>query len=217
MNTAPLTGPSRKPLSGQAKHLIVLLHGLGADGNDLFGLAPEFAEHFPDAHFVSPNAPFPCDMAPYGYQWFSMLDRNPNKLYAGILEAAPILNAFLDAQLSALKLEPSKLALIGFSQGAMMSLHVAPRRAKPIAGVVGFSGGIVGGDTLGNDIQSKPPICLIHGDADPVVPYGLMAASERVLSSLGVSVETHTRPGLPHGIDGGGLEAAVAFLRRVLV
>jgi phospholipase/carboxylesterase len=211
-----LSGPSLKPKSGTAKQLIVLLHGLGADGNDLFGLAPELAPHFPDAHFISPNAPFACDMAPYGYQWFSMLDRDPAKLYAGILTAAPILNTFLDTQLASLNLDDSKLALIGFSQGSMMSLHVAPRRAKAIAGVVGFSGGVIGGDMLGNDIRSKPPVCLIHGDADPVVPYSLMKASEIVLSSLGVPVETHTRPGLPHGIDGGGMQATVAFLKKVL-
>lgn len=213
-----LTGPAMRPASGgPAKQLIVLLHGLGADGEDLFGLAPELAPSFPHACFISPNAPQACDMAPYGYQWFSMQDRDPAKLYEGIVKTAPVLNLFLDEALEDLELKPNKLAIIGFSQGSMMALHVAPRRKEKIAGVVGFSGGLVGGEHLGMEIVSKPPVCLIHGDADPVVPYKLMGASEKILKSLQVPVVAHTRPGLQHGIDGEGLKECINFLKTVLV
>ena len=213
-----LSGPAMRPASGgKAKQLIVLLHGLGADGEDLFGLTRELAPSFPNACFISPNAPYRCDMAPYGYQWFSMLDRNPSVMYEGMLLAAPILNAFLDEALEDLELKPNKLAVIGYSQGSMMALHVAPRRAVPIAGVVGLSGGVMSAEHLGKEIQSRPPICLIHGDADQVVPYSLMGASEKILKSLDVPVVTHTRAGLGHGIDTEGLELTIAFLKQVLV
>lgn len=216
--TVHLSGPAMRPASGgKPKQLIVLLHGLGADGDDLFGLTRELAPSFPHACFISPNAPYRCDMAPFGYQWFSMLDRTPATMYEGMLLAAPILNHFLEESLEDLEIKPNKLAIIGFSQGAMMALHVAMRRAEPIAGVVGFSGGIVSGEHMGREIKSRPPVCLIHGDADPVVPYSLMGASENILKSLGVPVVTHTRPGLQHGIDPEGLQLAIEFLKTVLV
>ena len=144
-----LDGPGFGPAAGgRARSLVVLLHGLGADGHDLIQLAPHWAELLPSTAFVSPHAPFPCDMAPYGRQWFSLQDRDPHRIRSGVAAAAPILDAFLDATLVAHRLDDSALALVGFSQGTMMSLHVAPRRARAIAGVVGFSGALVGAEDI---------------------------------------------------------------------
>ena len=133
-----LEGPGQPPRAGgKPKSLVVLLHGLGADGNDLISLAPYWAPLLPSTEFVSPNAPFPCDMAPYGFQWFSFQDRTPAAVLAGIRAAAPFLDTFLDEVLAARGLDESRLALVGFSQGTMMSLHVGLRRAKPVAGSLG--------------------------------------------------------------------------------
>ncbi len=212
-----LDGPRLAPASGgPARQLVLLLHGLGADGNDLIGLAPYFAQALPDAAFVSPHAPFPCDMAPYGRQWFSLQDRSPPVVLAGVRAAAPILNAFIDAELDRYKVADDRLALIGFSQGTMMSLYTAPRRAKPIAGVIGYSGALVGADLLPGEAKSKPPVLLVHGDADPIVPFQAMEAAASGLRRAGLTVETVARPGLPHSIDDEGIAAAAKFLGRVM-
>ncbi len=213
----PLSGPSLPPASGGTpKQLIVFLHGLGSDGNDLIQLAPLFAEIFPDAQFISPNAPFPCDMAPMGYQWFSLQTRDHEALLAGGQQATPHLNAFLDAQLAAYGLTEDKLALVGFSQGTMMSLYTAFRRPAQCAGIVGFSGALIGEITLEEEIKSKPPVCLIHGDADKVVPFQAMENARQILGFLGSDIETHARPGLRHGIDEAGLATALEFLKARL-
>ena len=212
-----LDGPGFGPAAGgRARSLVVLIHGLGADGHDLIQLAPHWAELLPSTAFVSPHAPFPCDMAPYGRQWFSLQDRDPHRIRSGVAAAAPILDAFLDATLEAHRLDDSALALVGFSQGTMMSLHVAPRRARAIAGVVGFSGALVGAEDLATELRSTPPVLLVHGDADQVVPFSAMAAAQSALSAAGVEVTTERRPGLPHSIDEVGLEKAAAFLARRL-
>jgi phospholipase/carboxylesterase len=211
-----LSGPFLPAKSGQIRHLVVLLHGLGADGNDLFGLAPELADSLPDAAFISPNAPFPCDMAPYGYQWFSLLNWSEASMLKGVQNAAPILNAFIDEQLEKHKLKPSSLAIIGFSQGTMTALHTLLRRPEPIAGIVGFSGALISPPLLASEIQNKTPVCLIHGNADPIVPFAALAQAETALKAAGVPVEAHARPGLPHGIDGPGLDIARRFLQEQL-
>lgn len=212
-----LDGPSLGPAAGgRARSLVVLLHGLGADGNDLIELAPYWAEQLPSTAFVSPHAPFPCDMAPYGRQWFSLQDRDPHRMLAGVAAAAPILDAFLDAQLETHRLDASALALVGFSQGTMMSLHVAPRRPRAAAAVVGFSGSLVGGDALGAEVKSRPPVLLVHGDADPIVPFAAMGAARDALTAVGIEVMTERRPGLVHSIDPQGLAKAGAFLARCL-
>jgi phospholipase/carboxylesterase len=212
-----LDGPSFGPAAGgRPRSLVLLLHGLGADGNDLIQLAPLWAEMLPGTEFLSPHAPFPCDMAPYGRQWFSLQDRDPQVLLAGVGASAPILDAFIDASLEARGLSDSALALVGFSQGTMMSLYVAPRRAKAIAGIVGFSGAMVGPDRLAVEAKSKPPVLLVHGDADQVVPFGAMAVAEKALQGAGIAVATERRPGLQHSIDEVGLAKAGAFLARVL-
>ncbi len=209
-NIARLSGPERSPLSGgKADSLVILLHGLGADGNDLIGLAPLLAEQLPNTHFISPNAPYSCDMSPMGYQWFSLRDWSPAAMQGGADKAAPMLRAFADEQLKRFGLPENKLAWVGFSQGTMMSLHVALSRPNPCAAVVGFSGAL-----LAREIISKPPVCLIHGDADMVVPFQAMEIAQQELKKASVEVETHRRPNLGHGIDPDGLDIASAFIRK---
>jgi phospholipase/carboxylesterase len=206
-NLLALDGPRVGPFAGGAPDsLVVFLHGLGADGNDLIGLAPYWQERLATAAFVSPNAPFPCDMAQ---------DRTPSRILAGVQASAPILDAFLDEELARWNLPPERMALVGFSQGTMMSLFVAPRRAAPLAGVIGFSGALVGGDRLAEEIRSRPPVLLVHGDADAIVPVGASRLAEQQLSAAGIAVRFVQRPGLPHSIDEVGLSEGGAFLARV--
>lgn len=215
--TKSLTGPIRKPRSGgKAKQLILLLHGWGADGPNLIDLADLFAETLPDAYFIAPNAPYPCEANPYGFQWFSLMDRQPQHLLAGVRGAAEILNHFIDEQLAALALDNSKLALVGFSQGTMTALHVALRRSPQIGAVVGFSGSLIGPDELAKEITARPPVCLIHGNMDDVVPYASMERAANALAQHGVKAETHTREYLGHSIDMEGIKAASAFLGKYL-
>lgn len=212
-----LSGPSRPPAAGgKARRLVILLHGLGADGNDLIGLVPYWARLLPSAEFLSPNAPFPCDMAPYGYQWFSSQDRSPEAVLAGVRAAAPILDAFIDEALEERGLTDRDLALVGFSQGTMMSLFVGLRREKPFAGIVGFSGRLLAPELLASEMRSRPPILLVHGTDDPLVPYASLAAAETALKAAGVPVETVTCPGIGHSIDEQGLRRGGLFLGQVL-
>jgi phospholipase/carboxylesterase len=196
--------------------LVILLHGLGADGNDLIGLAPYWARLLPEAEFLSPDAPFPCDMAPHGYQWFSSQDRSPEAVLGGVRAAAPILDAFIDEALEERGLDSSELALVGFSQGTMMSLFVGFRRVEPVAGVVGFSGRLLAPELLASELRSRPPILLVHGTEDPLVPYSSLEAAETTLKAAGVPVETVTLVGIGHSIDDLGLRRGGQFLKNVL-
>jgi phospholipase/carboxylesterase len=212
-----LFGPSGGPASGGApKQVVILAHGLGANGDDLIGLAPYYAQVLPDALFISPNAPFACDMGGSGYQWFSYQDRAPDAVLTGVRAAAPILDAFIDRVLAETGLPDDKLALVGFSQGTMMSLFVSLRRAKPIAGVVGYSGRLIAPETLAGEIKSRPPVVLVHGDRDDVVPISVLPEAVTTLKATGVPVDSHIRPGLPHSIDAEGIEIGCEFLARVL-
>jgi phospholipase/carboxylesterase len=212
-----LSGPSRPPAAGgKPRRLVILLHGLGADGNDLIGLAPYWARLLPDAEFVSPNAPFPCDMAPYGYQWFSAQDRSPAAVLAGVRAAAPMLDGFIDEALAERDLGAADLALVGFSQGTMMSLFVGLRRRERLAGIVGFSGRLLAPELLADELSSRPPILLVHGTEDPLVPYRSLNAAQTALEAAGVPVETLSCPGIGHSIDEAGLRRGGQFLERVL-
>jgi phospholipase/carboxylesterase len=215
--TPALSGPSRPPASGgRPSRLVILLHGLGADGNDLIGLAPHWAPLLPTAEFLSPNAPFPCDMAPYGYQWFSAQDRSPTAVLAGVRAAAPLLQAFIDDALAERGLDDADLALVGFSQGTMMSLFVGLRRAKPVAGIVGFSGRLLAPELLAEELRSRPRMLLVHGTDDPLVPYESLAIAEAALEGAGIPVETLTCEGIGHSIDENGLRRAGSFLKDML-
>ena len=212
-----LDGPRVPPLSGEpAASLVVFLHGYGADGNDLIDVGRMWAPALPDTAFVSPHAPDPCAEAPVGRQWFPLARADPHLLREGVLSAAPALDAFLDAELAARGLGDERLALVGFSQGAMMALHVGPRRAGRIAGIVGYSGLLAGPEHLPAELRHKPPVLLVHGEADPVIPVMALFAAQRVLREAALDVESHARPGLQHGIDQEGLGFGVEFLRRVL-
>jgi phospholipase/carboxylesterase len=214
MNNLPIiSGPESAPKQGgDAQRLVVFLHGWGADGNDLIGLAESWSEVLPHTHFLSPHAPDVCDANPAGRQWFSFLDRDADEITAAAVKASAIINRFIDHSLDRLGLTDGQLALVGFSQGAMMALYVALRRARPCAGVVSYSGALIGAETLVSEILSRPPMLLAHGDADPVVPFESLGAASQMLGSHGVSVRLHIGQGLGHGIDGPGLELGGEFL-----
>jgi phospholipase/carboxylesterase len=214
-----LDGPGVAPKSGgKAQQLVVFLHGYGSNGDDLISLAPYWADLLPEAEFLSPNAPFPCEMNPFGgYQWFGFQDMTPDAMIGALRIAAAALDAFLDTQLAARGLDESKLALVGFSQGTMMSLHVGPRRAKAPAAIVGYSGSLIAPETLLKEGRSKPPVLLVHGMADPVVPFISMAAAGAGLEAAGIAIESLARPGLVHSIDQEGLLRGGRFLREKLV
>jgi phospholipase/carboxylesterase len=206
-----LDGPRLPPLRAPASHLVVLCHGYGSDGNDLISLAPHWQPVLPGAAFASPNAPERCSASPTGYQWFPLSRIDPLESLKGAQAAAPILNAFLDAELKRLNLTGDKLALVGFSQGTMMSLYVGLRRSPAPAAIVGFSGMLVGAENLPK-LEKPPPVLLTHGDADTVVPAQALFMSANALAAAGVPVQWHLSHGLGHGIDATGMALAARFL-----
>jgi len=209
----PLSGPTVSPRSGNPpKRVVVFVHGLGADGDDLIGLAPYFADVLPDAEFLSPHAPYPCDMAPFGRQWFSLRDFSGEAIAAGLDAVRPVFDSYLDALLASRGLTDADLALVGFSQGTMLSLHTALRRQAPVASAVGFSGLLAAPDRLLTDLTVRPPVLLVHGEEDPVVNFGFMDLAARALDALGVPVQTLARPGLGHSIDDEGLARSIGFV-----
>jgi phospholipase/carboxylesterase len=212
--TTTLDGPSLPPAAGGSpKQLVVLLHGYGADGNDLIGLAPHWAQLLPAAEFLSPHAPFPCEAMPYGRQWFGFQGRTREEVLDGVRQAAVILDRYLTELLAEKKMTEDQLALVGFSQGAMMSLYVSLRRAKPVAAVVAYSGRLFGAENLASELRSRPKVLLVHGDEDEVVPPDALPHAYAALQQAGVPVEQMLRPGLGHGIDGEGLVRGGEFLR----
>ena len=216
---APLNGPRLRPQSGTAKQLVVLLHGYGADGNDLIEIGRQWQRWLPDAAFIAPNAPEACAGAPMGRQWFALTFRDPHERWRGVNQAGPGLDAFLDAELARHGLDASKLALVGFSQGTMMALHVALRRPQPLAAIVGYSGLLVlderqDPDSLKRAVRAKPPILLVHGDQDDLIPLDALFLSADALAGADVPCEWHLSLGLGHGIDGPGLKHGGLFLAR---
>ncbi len=193
---------------------MLLLHGVGADGHDLIDLAPSWSHALPDALFAAPDAPEPYDGAPMGRQWFSLADRTPSVLHAGACRAAPLLNAYIDAECTRAGLPKEAVALMGFSQGAMMALHAGLRRAPSVRAVLAFSGALLDTPDLAAECVAKPPVLLVHGRDDEVVPFARGPASEHRLHGLGIPVQTLWRPGLGHGIDEVGLSQGALFLQR---
>jgi phospholipase/carboxylesterase len=217
---AELDGPRLAPRSGAARQLVVFLHGYGADGNDLIELGRAWQPLLPQAAFVSPHAPEPCGQAPSGRQWFALTFRDPNERWIGVNQAAPLLQRFLDAELNRHQLPPSALALVGFSQGTMMALHVGLRRATAPAAIVGYSGLLVEPpddvtpEAFAAEITSRPPVLLVHGDRDDLIPPQALFQATQGLAALGISAEWHLSPGIGHGIDAEGLRHGGEFLAR---
>jgi phospholipase/carboxylesterase len=201
---------------GAPQSLVLLLHGVGSNGADLIGLAPHLAEALPHTEFVSPDAFEPYDMAPFGYQWFSLADRSLPVMMREVRRAAPKLHSFIDQLLAERGLDESKLAIVGFSQGTMMTLHAGLRRRRPPACLVGFSGALLAGPELMTEITARPPVLLVHGDQDDVVPVQALAMAEAGLAAAGVACETLLCRSLGHGIDDKGLTRARAFLAKQL-
>jgi phospholipase/carboxylesterase len=216
---AELDGPRIMPRSGKAKQLVVFLHGYGADGNDLIDIGRAWADLLPDAAFVSPHAPRPCGQAPTGREWFPLTFRDPGERWSGVNMAAPVLNTFLDAELQRHKLPPTALALVGFSQGTMMSLHVGLRRTDSPAAIVGYSGMLalpedIDLEAFAAEITCRPPVLLVHGDQDPLIPVDALFHAAQSLAALDVPTEWHISPGVGHGIDQEGLRQGGEFLAR---
>ncbi len=215
--TRILQAGRKGPVSGEMRSAVVFLHGYGANGADLLGLADPLGEHLPDTLFVAPDAPEACAGAPMGFQWFPIpwIDgSSQEESETGMRAAAEDLNAFLDALMVDEDLLPEQVALVGFSQGTMMSLHIAPRREDALAGVVGFSGRLLSPDLLVDDVVSRPPMLLVHGDADDVVPPQSLPEAVEALQEAGwQDVFAHIMKGTGHGIAPDGLGVALAFLR----
>lgn len=205
--------------SGKATSMVVFLHGYGADGADLLGLADPLAPHLPGTVFLAPDAPEPCAGNPFGRQWFPIprLDGSSEaEARAGMQRSSDDINVFLDARLAETGLPASALAIVGFSQGTMMALHVLPRRKDPVAGIVGFSGRLIAPELLASEGKSKPPVLLVHGDADPMVPFAEMDLAGQALVAAGFETFGHVMKGTGHGIAPDGLSVALAFLKERL-
>jgi phospholipase/carboxylesterase len=213
-----LNGPRREPEHRQATSLVVLLHGYGANGDDLIALADAWRGLLPASGFLAPDAPDLLPGAgPAGRQWFPLTFRDPDELVRGTLTAAPALDRLLDRELARYRLEARRLALVGFSQGTMMALHVGLRRRPAPAAIVGYSGVIADQEHFSTTFESPPPVLLVHGERDDVIPVEALHLTREALARAGVPVEWHVRPGLGHGIDPHGLAFGGDFLRRILV
>ena len=216
---AELDGPRIEPRSGAAKQLVVFLHGYGADGNDLIEIGRAWQQMLPQAAFVSPHAPEACAQAPSGRQWFNLTFRDPHERWIGVNAAAPCLESFVDAELKRRQLPPSALALVGFSQGTMMALHVGLRRGTAPAAIVGYSGMLVppnrtAPQEFAASIKAKPPVLLVHGSEDELIPAQALFHATQTLAALEVPAEWHISYGIGHGIDAEGLRHGGEFLAR---
>lgn len=204
------------PASGaKPEKVVLMLHGYGSNGQDLISLAPLLAEAAPNAIFLSPDAPFVCDMSAMGRQWFPLQSFDPGYMLEGIRRTEPVLNHYIDQVLGQLELEDKDLVLLGFSQGTMMSLYAAPRRKHAIAGVIGYSGALLGEADLSGPTIQKMPVVLIHGEDDQVVTFDRHEHAKSALKTHGFDIDTLTIPGLPHSIDDAGIKTGAAFLKRV--
>jgi phospholipase/carboxylesterase len=220
--SAAMDGPRIPAAAGRTSQLVVFLHGYGADGNDLIDLGRQWRGLLPEAAFVSPHAPERSAASPMGRQWFALSNRPPedpagaDERWNGAVKARGAIDAFLDAELKRLGLDDSRLALVGFSQGTMMALQVGPRRPRALAGIVGYSGMLADEAGLAAPGVTRPPILLIHGDADPMIPVAALQRASDALARNGFEVESHVSPGLGHSIDLAGLQLGERFLARVL-
>lgn len=217
MSSVPvLSGPSSAPPSGSApRSIVILLHGYGSNGEDLIGLVPYWRAALPDTLFLAPDAPQACPGTAFGRQWWPLDSLTPAARAAGVRISAPILNAYIDQQLEIHGLADDRLALVGFSQGTMMALHVGPRRSRTLAGIIGYSGMLADPEALTNEVITKPPILLVHGDIDDVLPVAALQQAQDRLESLDFQVTSHISRGLGHSIDQAGLQLGERFLKRL--
>lgn len=210
--TKIVNGSSLQPMSdGKPRQIILLLHGYGSDGADLISLAPQWQRTLPDALFLAPNAPQRCGMGS-GYQWWPLATFDQQALAAGAASAAPAIDSFIDRKLTQYSLAEHDLAIVGFSQGTMMALQIGLRRERPVAAIVGYSGALTGAAALSREVRSKPPVLLVHGSVDSIVPVAALHAAERELTKLGVPITTHVSHGLGHSVDPAGLEMGGKFV-----
>lgn len=208
-----VNGASLQPRSGGApKKLILLLHGFGSSGTDMISLAPQWQDALPDTLFLAPHAPQRCGMMGAGYQWWGLTGFAPSALAAGAASAAPAIDAFIDRKLAQYDLSEADLAIVGFSQGTIMALHVALRRRRAVAAVVGYSGMLAGTLGLNPEELPKPPVLLVHGTADPVVPIAALHMTDSELKRLGIDVTTHVSYGVAHTVDPVGLRLGRDFV-----
>ncbi len=215
--TVFIDGPRLPPArGGKPDSLVILLHGYGSNGADLISLAPYWAKALPGTAFASPNAIEPVPQAPGGFQWFPIVDLDPRSMEQGARHAAQSVDRFIDRELEKYGLDESRLALVGFSQGTMMSLYVGLRRERQVAAILGFSGVLVAGQRLKEEMRSKPPILLVHGDRDPMIPITAMFDSADALCAAGHAAQWHVSYGVPHSIGPDGLELGGDFLATTL-
>ena len=212
-----MNGSSLQPLSGSSpKQIVLLLHGFGSNGADLISLAPHWQRKLPDALFLAPNAPQRLNNMAAGYQWWPLSAFTPQALASGAASAAPAIEAFIDRKLSQYGLVEANLAIVGFSQGTMMALHVGLRRPRQLAAIVGYSGMLTGGHELSHLPITKPPVLLVHGSADPIVPVAALHAAKTELEHLGVDVTAHISAGVGHSVDPVGLRMGGEFIASAL-
>ena len=212
-----IDGPRVPPASGEVpRGIVILLHGYGSNGADLISLAPIWRERLPGVLFVAPNAPEVCPGAPGGFQWWGLSGAGSSSRADGARRAAPILDAFIDAELAKAGLTEDRLALVGFSQGTMMALQVGPRRARCLAGIIGFSGMLADEAALATEAMTRPPILLVHGEADPMIPISAFYQTRDALKRYAFEVTSHVSAGLGHSIDGAGLNLGADFLATAL-
>lgn len=212
-----LSGPMLPPRSGdKPRQVVVLLHGYGSDGSDLIALASHWQDLLPDALFVSPNGPENVPGHPMGYQWFSLdVDRIESRTI-GLPMARPIVVEFLHALWAQTGLSARDTLIVGFSQGAMVALHVGTSLDEPLMGIIAFSGAFVPPAGFYDGSKARPPICLVHGDMDNVVDPRLSAEAAEALRKAGFEVNYHVDHGVGHGISPDGLAFASGFIAGVV-
>lgn len=210
---ASIDGPRMPPAAGgRPTSLVILLHGYGSNGEDLISLAPYWAKALPNTQFVSPNAPEPAPMAPGGHQWFPISRLDPREVEQGVTRASGALEKFIDRELERYQIPPERLALVGFSQGTMMALHVGLRRPR-LGAIVGFSGALPAAGKLKDEAKSKPPILLVHGDQDDMIPVTALFQAAEGLAAAGLGAQWHVSYGVPHSIGPDGLQLGGDFLK----
>lgn len=222
MSHKPLDGVRLEALSGKADSLVILLHGYGANGDDLIDLGRQWAPHLTNTAFVSVHAPESCPISPTGLQWFPLTHnpggmRSPEEYWQGVCHSEDVLQAFIDSELEKLGIDETSCVLVGFSQGTMMALHAGLRRKKQLAGIIAYSGVLAGSEKLDPETAVKSPVLLVHGEDDPVIPVEALSLAKDALRTIDIDPEWHIVDGLGHGIDGLGFQLGHNFLKRVLL